>query len=252
MEGEASHSARVGDLFDRKARRWAAKYDSEGSLADRLARFERTVTDKVPARGNLLDFGCGSGDLSAHLAALGYSVTGIDISSSMLQSATNRFEKTAQWIQLSPLWTRLPFEDATFDAVLASSVLEYVADLAVVFREVARVTKRGGLFASTVPDVDRPVRQFEAALRRLLKRGRWAMKAMPHGIQAYADYLDLSKNRFPADAWLTLGRLAGFEIAQTLREGPQPLLMLTFVRSYGSAAGSGRARSLNRFCPASA
>lgn len=231
MEGEPRHAARVRGLFDAKARRWGAKYESRGSLGERLARFERAITAKVPIRGNLLDFGCGSGDLAAHLAALGYSVTGVDISSAMLKSARNRFAGAARWIQLSPSWTRLPFKDTTFDSVLASSALEYVAELDVAFREVARVTKRGGLFALTVPDVDSPVRQLEDVLRRLLKRGRWAMKAMPRSMQAYADYLELSTNRFAAGAWIAIGRLAGFEITQTPSGGSHPLLMLTFVRS---------------------
>jgi ubiquinone/menaquinone biosynthesis C-methylase UbiE len=231
MEDEASHAARVGSLFDTKACQWSAKYEHNGSLEDRLKRFECTLMDKVPHRGRILDFGCGSGNLAAHLAALGYSVTGVDISSAMLESARKCFADAAQWIQLSTSWRSLPFKGETFDGVVASSTLEYAANLELVFREIARVTKRGGLLAATIPDVDRAIRRFEDLIRRSLRHLRWTMKAMPRRVQSYADYLELSKNRFTIEAWITIAGLAGFRMAQTPSKGSQPLLMLTFVRS---------------------
>lgn len=45
----------------------------------------------------------------------------------------------------------LPFPDECFDKVVASEVLEHVRDDAAVLAELARVTRRGGVLAVTVP-----------------------------------------------------------------------------------------------------
>jgi SAM-dependent methyltransferase len=47
--------------------------------------------------------------------------------------------------------TRLPFRDASFDAVITSEVLEHVPDDAGALAEMARVLRPGGAFAATVP-----------------------------------------------------------------------------------------------------
>ena len=47
--------------------------------------------------------------------------------------------------------TRLPFADATFDAVITSEVLEHVPDDTGALAEMVRVLTPGGVFAATVP-----------------------------------------------------------------------------------------------------
>ncbi len=47
--------------------------------------------------------------------------------------------------------TRLPFADASFDRVIASEVLEHLVDDEAAIAELARVLKRGGLAALSVP-----------------------------------------------------------------------------------------------------
>jgi SAM-dependent methyltransferase len=47
--------------------------------------------------------------------------------------------------------TRLPFADATFDRVIASEVLEHIADDVAAMGELARVLRPGGTMAVTVP-----------------------------------------------------------------------------------------------------
>ena len=75
---EDGHADQVRALFDSKAAGWPGKYAADGRLAGRLAALTAAVRGRVPAGGELLDLGCGSGDLARHLAAEGYRVTGCD------------------------------------------------------------------------------------------------------------------------------------------------------------------------------
>ena len=64
---------------------------------------------------------------------------------------------------LQPGWQTLPFASASFDAVVAASVLEYVGSPAAVLGECARVLRPGGVMLCTVPDLTHPVRWLEWA-----------------------------------------------------------------------------------------
>ncbi len=112
----------------------------------------------------MLDLGCGTGELARHLAASGLRVTGCDISANMLnQAAAADAAGAAGWVPLQPGWQALPFAPASFDAVVAASVLEYVGSPAAVLGECARVLRPGGVMLCTVPDLAHPVRWLEWA-----------------------------------------------------------------------------------------
>ena len=52
--------------------------------------------------------------------------------------------------------TRLPFEDASFDKMILSEVLEHLPDDTAALREARRVLKPGGVLAITVPNAHYP------------------------------------------------------------------------------------------------
>jgi SAM-dependent methyltransferase len=99
---------------------------------------------------DVLDYGCGAGDLLRVLAGLGARArfTGCDVSTGMLAEAARRWPPG-----LGPAPTlavqsdaRTPFADASFDIVTISAVLHHVAppERHAVYRELGRVLKPAG------------------------------------------------------------------------------------------------------------
>lgn len=93
----------------------------------------------------ILDVGTGSGIMAFLLAQLGHDVTGIDLSSGMLEQARNnaaalkldvRFEQSDA--------EKLPFADQSFDAVVNRIVLWNLPNPEAAFAEWKRVLRPGG------------------------------------------------------------------------------------------------------------
>lgn len=101
----------------------------------------------------ILDAGCGSGSLSEGLRTRGATVTGIDASARMLTLARQRLGDGVE-LCLADLNDPLPFEEGSFDDVIASLVLHYLKDWTPALTEMHRVLVCGGrLFVS----VDHPI-----------------------------------------------------------------------------------------------
>jgi ubiquinone biosynthesis O-methyltransferase len=93
----------------------------------------------------LLDVGCGDGAMAFELARQGATVTALDADPSMIAAARLRAENEATRIQLvEGTAESLPFDDATFDVVVAVTVLCFVQDAERAVTEIARVLKPDG------------------------------------------------------------------------------------------------------------
>lgn len=89
--------------------------------------------------GRLLDLGCGGGAHAVAFAERGWTVTGVDISSAQLELAQARGIEVLEVDAAA-----LPFEDASFDAVVSMFTHTDVADFATVMHETARVLRPAG------------------------------------------------------------------------------------------------------------
>jgi SAM-dependent methyltransferase len=95
---------------------------------------------------HILDFGCGSGDSTTELAALGYEATGIDVSPELIALAEERARldgvvDRAKFLAVDGTTATLP--EAAYDLVLVQAVLHHV-DLAESLRTLHHVLTPGG------------------------------------------------------------------------------------------------------------
>jgi SAM-dependent methyltransferase len=98
----------------------------------------------------VLDLGCRDGALS-HAYAEGNSLVGVDADREALAEAEKLGIET-RWADLDE---PLPFEDASFDVVVAGELLEHLRDPKRVVDEVRRVLRPGGTFVASVPNAYR-------------------------------------------------------------------------------------------------
>ena len=95
------------------------------------------------AAENILDLGCGDGQLTERIVAAGSNVTGIDASPQMVAAARARGVAAEEGPAES-----LPFADHSFDAVFSNAVLHWVRGQDAMMTEVRRVLRPGGRFVA--------------------------------------------------------------------------------------------------------
>lgn len=111
-------------------------------------RIEREVVLELagPLAGRrVLDVGCGDGTYAIAAALRGADVTGVDARAEMLSAARRRATDSGATVRLEQAdASSLPYEDDSFDVVIAVTVLCFVADPSRAVREMARVLRPGG------------------------------------------------------------------------------------------------------------
>jgi demethylmenaquinone methyltransferase/2-methoxy-6-polyprenyl-1,4-benzoquinol methylase len=142
----------VEAMFDRIAPRYDA--------LNRILTFRMDVGWRRTAVASLhllpgdrvLDLACGTGDLCRTLIGAGARPVGVDFSAGMLHAART----DAPLVRGDAL--RMPFADATFDALTCGFALRNFAALAPVFAECARILRPGARIA--LLDVAEPENPF--------------------------------------------------------------------------------------------
>ena len=110
---------------------------------------------RLPENARILELGSGHGLLwKGNIARIpvGWSVTLSDLSPGMLDAAWRNLVVTGRAFQFKEIDAQsIPFEDATFDAVIANHMLYHVPDKPKAIAEIKRVLKPGGhVFATSV------------------------------------------------------------------------------------------------------
>ena len=129
---------------------------------NRRWRREMIVHAEAGDPKTVLDVATGTAGVALELARRpGTRITGIDITEAMLRRGHERISRRGAENQVRLVVgqaERLPFPDASFDALTFTYLLRYVADPAATLRELVRVLKPGASIASLEFSV--PPKQF--------------------------------------------------------------------------------------------
>lgn len=113
----------------------------EQGVAETIARAAHLKpTDRV------LEIGIGTGRIALPLAPYVRACYGVDLAASMIDRLVEKRDSEPVYPLLADA-TRLPFADATFDAVIAVHIFHLIPAYKQAFQEAARVLKPGGVLA---------------------------------------------------------------------------------------------------------
>lgn len=112
------------------------------------------IVSRLSRGARVLDVGCGVGHTCGYLDRKGFQVAGIDISAGALDHARQRLPQGE--FELAKEDGSLPWEDASFDAVICLGVLEHIPEPDPVLDACHRVLRPGGHAVFVVPNSRSP------------------------------------------------------------------------------------------------
>ncbi|QRM55941.1 methyltransferase domain-containing protein [Sinorhizobium sp. BG8] len=129
---------------------WGEGFLSPGGSAE----VDRVLAGVELTGRTVLDFGCGAGGISLHIArtydpveVVGYDVEQPVIDKARMAAAVAGLSSKVRFIASPP--GRLPFDDEEFDVVFSKDAMVHVPDKEWLFSELFRVLKPGGVLAAS-------------------------------------------------------------------------------------------------------
>lgn len=184
MAGKSHYIATEQRSFDEVLDNLPHSLPWVGAVCTRLNRIAGLAND-----ARILEIGAAAGSNLVALKELGYPCEGIE----PWKEARRNAAKLSRHLDV-PLpivdgrAEAIPFEEHSFDAVLAFAVVEHVTDLEITFSEVSRVLRPGGIFwfstASSMSPFQNEIKSipFFGWYPDFLKRKimKWAQDQKPH------------------------------------------------------------------------
>lgn len=145
---------------------------------------QRIENSKPPLQ--ILEVGCGNGNISFQIAHFGHQVVGIDLSTESIDYANKHF------VLPNLIFKTLAAEQidghALYDVIICSEVLEHLVEPAKVLLQIFRMLKPNGIALITVPNGKGPRERFiTKPIQKLRKNGGFLWK-VTNGIKATLGY----------------------------------------------------------------
>lgn len=182
------------EYFGAQANRWSGLYRCKPAFRDRLALFLEGLTRYVAPPARILDFGCGSGVMSMSLADMKYDVHGVDGSQRMVEIADLERDRRKITNAQFTVMNAGEFEPPAnpYDAIVCSSVVQYVEDDRKLIRNFAAALRPGGALLISVPHARSMLGRIEDATGRLVRMGRFSGRG----------FMDYSLRRYDKSAFI--------------------------------------------------
>ena len=130
-------------LYSSPIRRWLSGF--------RLRALSRALHQSTAPGANVLEVGCGHGEVLEACYRPDITLTGVDINPVSVNIARKRFAGRRNVTLHEADVRALNFADASFDGILCTEVIEHIPDPRILLNEIDRLLKPGGAFISTVP-----------------------------------------------------------------------------------------------------
>lgn len=162
---------------------------------------------RVPLQSPSLDIGCGDG----HFASIAYRHpidVGIDVMRRDLPEAAARVPQVYKQVMYASA-TDMPFADGSFNTVVSNCVIEHIPDLDATLREISRVLRIGGTFATTLPSQHYP--EYLLGSTALRNAG------LPRLGEAYGAFFNTISHHhhvYPPDVWRERLAAVGLDLVE--------------------------------------
>jgi SAM-dependent methyltransferase len=221
--------------WEAQAERWAAWARALGHDSY-WTESRKPFLALLPRAGwRTLDLGCGEGRVARDLTAAGHTVTGVDVSPTMIRFAQEADPGGDYRVADA---ARLPFADGEFDLVVAFNSLMDIDDMPAAVREAARVLASDGHFCLCITHPMRDAGGFEderfVITEDYLERRQFELEVARGGLE-----LHFKSWAYPLEAYMRALEDAGF-LVEALREPRDPSRHIpNFLLLRAKASGPG-------------
>lgn len=203
---------------------WQAEaYDESMSF---VSSYGKGVMDWLnPREGELIvDFGCGTGDLAAQIAASGAQVLGVDISPEMVERARIKYPKLKFQCADGMNWK----PERGYDAVFSNAALHWMKDAEAAIESMTSSLKPGGRLVVEFGGYRNVAAIVEAVKRTLTVVGREDAFVMPWYFPKVGEYASLLER-----SGMEVRTALLFDRPTRLEKGEEG--MMEWLRMFGTA-----------------
>jgi SAM-dependent methyltransferase len=189
----------IRERFDRRARKYLRNPVTHWVGHSELQALRSMIPPlETRAETEVLDFGCGTGRVTAMLLELGYKVTGYDLSPAMLdQARADIGDRPNVLFTSDPQALR-----GQWRLIVALGVLDYYPDTTPLWQEWRRLLAPGGVLLVTAPNARSPLASFYVTFSRFTCQAyATTPKVLKPSAEAAGFKLIDIKYAFPQQSW---------------------------------------------------